>query len=231
MRRTLLALGISLTILAVGAPAAFAQQAHVLPATAQPHGATYAEWAARWWRWALTQPPDVNPLLDPTGEHCASGQSGHVWFLGGPAPTESGTVTVNRACTIPTGTALFFPIVNAFYCADPGEPPERRTEQYVRSQVDSVEDAAQNLSATINGLAVTDLRRYFEESVLFSIDLPANNIFGAPAGIYEPCADAGYYLFVPPLPVGEHTIHFTGTLAGLSLDVIYQITVAPRAAL
>jgi hypothetical protein len=37
----------------------------------------------------------------------------------------------------------------------------------------------------------------------------------------------GYYVLVPPLPPGQHTIHFAGSIAsfGVSLDVTNNITV------
>ncbi len=37
---------------------------------------------------------------------------------------------------------------------------------------------------------------------------------------------SGYYVFVPPLPAGEHVIRFTGTRGTFTLDVTYDLTVA-----
>ena len=73
-------------------------------------------------------------------------------------------------------------------------------------------------------------RLHYEESVVFSVVLPAGNIFGLPAGeLLDPCVDAGYYTLVPPLSVGEHTIRIQGTNGSFSVDVTYNLTVAPRA--
>ena len=55
----------------------------IAPIQSHPHGNTYGEWAAEWWQWALETPASVNPVLDMTGEFCAEGQKGHVWFLAG----------------------------------------------------------------------------------------------------------------------------------------------------
>ena len=63
---------------------------------AEGFGATYGEWSARWWQWALSIPAAVNPILDATGANCARDQVDDVWFLAG---TFGGTVT--RSCTIP----------------------------------------------------------------------------------------------------------------------------------
>ena len=45
----------------------------------------------------------------------------------------------------------------------------------------------------------------------FHVNLPAENPFGAPAGIYGPTVADGVYLLVAPLRPGAHTITFGGT--------------------
>jgi hypothetical protein len=212
---------LGLVVLAVAPSGAVAKPNPVLPPSAHPHGQSYSAWAAEWWQWALEQPTATNPLVDPTGANCASGQQGRVWFLAG--TIASGPV--ERSCTVPTGTTLVFPVVNAFTCVDPGAPDPGVPA--LRSQLAHVRDAT-GLTATIDGAAVRNIAAYYEESDVFSLRLPADNILGAPAGLYTPCVDAGYYLAVRPLKPGEHTIHFSGSLGALAVDVTYHITVAPR---
>jgi hypothetical protein len=205
-------------------PAAAGQQ-NVLPPPSSIYGHSYQEWAAAWWQWALTQPVATNPVLDEDGRNCAAGQIGPVWFLAG---TFQSGVRVERSCEVPAGTALFFPVVNSFYCAIAAvDPPETRTEAYARSQVSFVRDAANGLVATIDGVAVPNIKpRYFEESVLFDVVLPADNLFELdPGTLLDPCVDAGYYLMLHPLSVGEHTIAFSGSLGAFTIDVEYTITV------
>jgi hypothetical protein len=193
------------------------------PQQPRPHGQSYPAWAADWWTWALSQPVATNPVLDTTGEQCAVAQQGNVWFLAG--TFSSGAVT--RDCKVPAGTALLIPVINSFYCALAEDPPGQQTEEYVRSQVASVEGGAIGLSVTVDGRAVRRLT--YEESEIFSIVLPADNVFGLPAGtLARPCADAGYYTLLPPLSVGEHTIEITGTGPEIAVDVTYELTVAPR---
>jgi hypothetical protein len=134
---------------------------------------------------------------------------------------------VARDSTLPSGTALLIPVINSFYCALAEDPPEQQTEAYVRSQVAFVKDTASGLSLTVDGRPVRRLT--YEESEIFTIVLPADNIFGLPAGtVARPCADAGYYALVPPLSVGEHTIRIQGTLGTFIVDVTYHMTVVPR---
>ena len=232
--RTALVAGLFVVALLVAATPASAErhQARVFPPGAHPFGQTYSEWAADWWTWAVAQPVDVNPILDPTGEQCALGQQGRVWFLAG---TFGGTAT--RTCTVPKGTALVFPVLNNLSGAGSSDPPEQQTEEYQRSVATPPMLAATDLSASVDGVAVKNVRRYFEESPVFRLVLPADNIFGVDSSclpsptpdagcVVFPTVDAGYYLVTKRLKRGTHKIHFAGTAPGFSLDVTYKITVA-----
>jgi len=99
----------------------------VIPPQARAHGLSYGEWGAQWWRWAYSFPVDQFPPLQSGEGDCSLGQSGSVWFLAGTA----GQGPVTRSCTIPSGKALFFPIItylNDYPCPDPNfqPPPGRR---------------------------------------------------------------------------------------------------------
>jgi hypothetical protein len=66
-------------------------------------------------------------------------------------------------------------------------------------------------------------------SPTFSLTLPHDNIFGAPAGTYSPAAAGGIYLLLAPLSAGEHLIHFEGFLDdGTTINVTYHIVVTAR---
>lgn len=193
----------------------------VLPVGSNAYGMSYGEWAAEWWKWAYSIPPDVNPVNDPTGEHSGEGQSGPVWFLAG----SFGSDTVTRDSTIPAGKALFFPIVNAAWVNLPEDPPF--DEETVRELLASVMDTATNLTCEIDGVPVENIERYRGQSSIFVVEVPEDNLLGEEPGTYGPSVDAGYYLMLAPLSVGEHTLHFTGSLTffGLNLDVMYNLTV------
>lgn len=214
-------------VLALVANAALAAD-HVVPSNAKPHGRSYGEWAAAWWQWALETPSSMNPLLDQTGANCAVNQSGQVWFLAGTLDGSS----VSRSCTISTGTALFFPIANNFYGAFLTDPPATKTEEFLRQQVACVEGAT--LSASIDGKPVSDLRDQFEQSPLFTVQLPEDNVFGAsPADVPQlkltPAVDAGYYLFLNPLSPGQHTLTISSQSCVGTQNVTYQLIVVPGA--
>jgi hypothetical protein len=191
-----------------------------------PNNARYRQLSAQWWQWALSAPPAVNPILDSTGANCAQGQgvfsNNNVWFLAG---TFGGSAT--RSCTIPPGKSLFFPILNTFFACD---PPEAMTAcpplSDIRAFLAGIMNNPLLLEASIDGVPVQALASYRAASSVFSLQLPADNVFGAPAGTYEPAVADGYYLLVTPGTPGPHTIKFKGIgNDGFTVEVTYHLTV------
>ncbi|MDQ4491586.1 hypothetical protein RBS60_15395 [Sinomonas sp. ASV486] len=185
----------------------------------------YSTLAAQWWTWALTQPKSSNPLLDTTGALCANQQSGKMWFLGG---AFNSTAPVTRSCTIPAGTSLYFPLVNA---VDVEYAHDNVPAKTVRSYTAFVQDSASNLYATLDGQNLSSNAIQFEHSDLFSFNMPTDNVFGAPAGYMSPCADSGYYALLKGLSAGSHILKFGGTLAQpdgtvFTETVTYSLTVS-----
>lgn len=175
----------------------------VLPPSANPHGASYNEWGARWWQWVIAQPIDRDPLTDATGQFCAVGQSGPVWFL-------SGGVAARR-CVVPEGKALFFPIASESYVLFPWDPND--TPQLGRDLTKRDIDTAFNMSVEVDGNSIPDLGTYRAQSPAsgaltetFSVNIPANKYNGVPPGPYQTVAD-GFYVMLAPLPVGIHSVH------------------------
>ena len=48
-----------------------------------------------------------------------------------------------------------------------------------------------------------------------------------PAGIYSPSMDDGYYVLLPALKVGPHTLQFHAKSGSFVQDVTYNLTVVP----
>ena len=203
--------------------AALAGNPRVQPPQSHAYGKTRSEWVASYWQWLLSIPADSNSLLDETGEFCDVGQSGKVWFLAG--VTGSGAVSVTRSCSVPAGKAVFFPIINTLWISTPGDPGVDE----IREIIGRITDHATDLSCEIDGRLVQNIQQYRVASTVFAVDLPDNNIFGVAPGEYGPNVDDGFYLLLPPLPVGPHTIHFHGSLPALNstLNVTYNLTVTP----
>jgi hypothetical protein len=197
----------------------------VLPIQAHAFGKTYANWSAAWWQWALSIPADNHPLTDTAD--VSTGQKGAVWFLGG----YFGSTTAARHCTIPPGKALFFPILNV-ECSTVEPPPFfGADEEELRANAKAFVDPATDLFAEVDGVSIQNLDQYRTQSPLFSFDAPQPNVLGVAGPIQGESVSDGYYLLIPPLPVGEHTIHFGGTFPqfNFTIDVTYHITVSPAA--
>lgn len=59
--------------------------------------------------------------------------------------------TIIRSCSVPVGSALLIPMLNDAYFAQQTDPPEQRTEAFVRAQVHCVEQSP-NLLLTVDGV-------------------------------------------------------------------------------
>src|SRR5262245_47525629 len=92
----------------------------VLPPHAVVEGRTVGEWGSLFWQWSQAFPDKIAPQNDPTGERCALGQEGKVWFLEG-GFGGGGSPTVREKCVVPQGTFLVVPIFNWFYASSPGD--------------------------------------------------------------------------------------------------------------
>ena len=204
----------------------------VLPPNSRPHGKSYAEWSAEHWKWlysiSVHDPPYTgainHPLVDETGAKCGVGQSGDVWFLGGPF-NSSGIVV--RDCTVPTGTMLFFPLVDVECSNVEPAPFFGANEAELRACVAQIGMA--NLTASVDGVAIQNLQGYRVQSPLFSFTVPEDNLLGISAGTTGIAVSDGYFLMLAPLSAGQHTVHFGGTFPDFSftLDATYHLTVAP----
>ncbi|RDD63560.1 hypothetical protein [Ferruginivarius sediminum] len=216
-------------------------RARIAQLRTRPGGQSYGRWAVEWWQWALGVPAGSNPLFDETGENCDRRQVDDTWFLSGmiffpgdePHP-------VTRECTIPAGKALFFPLANQFFSALLDDPPEERTEEFLRS-IAACQEPVQAI-VEIDGFRIPRPERFSTGpdgslSPLFNVQLPPDNIFGAEAGpgdegkipelVLSPSAEEGVYLYVFPLSPGDHVIHWraTGCTPGNVQDITYFLTV------
>ena len=102
------------------------------------------------------------------------GQNGPVWFL---AATRGlpGASRVTRSCTLFADRAIFFPIINASYGAFTTDPPEQKTIDFLRAQVDCSYEAVQ---VKIDGKKVELPQSYQVQSPLFDVYYPRRTFSG-----------------------------------------------------
>lgn len=204
------------------------QNPGVVPPEAKFRGLSYGEWGARWWS-AVFSIPVVGGIHPVISGGAFEGDKG-VLFLSG----IGGGVTID--ITIPAGTPLFFPVVNAECSVLEPDPFHGDDEASLRACANGHIDNTSGLFATIDGVPVNNLDAYRVESPLFKFGpLPEDNLFkffglDAPAGTTSPAVDAGVYLLLAPLSVGTHEVHFGGTFDefGFSIDTKFNITVEPK---
>jgi hypothetical protein len=207
----------------------------VAPPNSNPVGASYARWGAAWWQWLFSLHANVplNPIRATGNVDCSYGQVGNVWFLVG----SLGPGTAARSCKVPTGTWLFFPILNGWADNVAVSPP--LTVEQLKELAASFSEASE-LHASIDGVPVQNLFAFRAAFAPFSYTVPATDnmlqFFGAdvpgkdwPTTFVFPAASDGYWLMLKPLVPGPHVINFGGTTkhGSFSLDVTYTITVVP----
>lgn len=184
------------------------------------HGSTYAEWNARQWQWTTSFPLDANPGHDVSGDTCANGQSGPVFFL-----------PHNFApCTVPADTAILVPIAGTECSTREPAPFSGASEEELRNCASREVDRYINVRVTVDGQEVPDIEMYRTSSPLFTLSLPERNILGAPAGMAHAVAE-GYQVILKPLPPGDHEIVVHLELADGTVlpDKLVRLTVAEPA--
>jgi hypothetical protein len=219
-----------LTLMLLGSMATAQADVKIVPINENAYGNTYGEWSARWWQYMLSIPNATSPISDTTGQFCDQApaspmrQSGPVFFLAG----TPGGPALTRNCTVPAGKALFFPIVNALFGAAVGDceptasgvPCNLATLR--KSSADSMDSV--QLTATVDGKAVDDLTQQRVQSPELDITFPGDNV------VYTPNVSDGYWVMLPPLRAGTHTVHFKGVITGgvfqgAVIEVTYILTV------
>ena len=226
-------------IAALALPAS-AAAANPQPLIVPPVGKVYDRLSVDWWQYVLAQPAATNPLFDQTGAGCRTGQSGLVFFLVG---TTSGSAT-RDACTAPAGRLVFFPLVNAFdvHVAPDGlDTPELVWKDFT----ETLGFRVNSMHASVDGVPVRNLdpasspyRGCAGPASLvpgcarpFALTFPDENLFGLPAGTYQPAVADGFYLLLAPLRPGVHTITFGGNGnlgTEFTTETTYHLRVAPR---
>lgn len=158
---------------------------------------------ADWYQWQEAYYPSFD-----FGEDCSLGQGGVVWFLGG----TGGGDPVVRECyePVPAGKQMLFPLVNVNWANTPEENLSVYEKRMVLDDVLGDQDAedvfggaqACKLTAMLDGEPVI-----FSGTPIQRVQTPPFDWGGDPKTVGD-----GYWVLLPKLPLGEHTIQFTGGL-------------------
>jgi hypothetical protein len=217
VRRSAMIALLALLALAFASPMALGQMGQGAKASGK-----VGEEVAAWWQWALSKPAAENPLIDGyTGGPQCDGRpvtdvSGKKWFLGGSLSEEP----VVRSCTAPVGTQFFFPVVNVLIIPDPGETEEQLLQQ-ANEELDA-QLAWADVEVTVDGRTVKTKRLVRADTGFFTAEVPEGGLLDP--GSYRLVA-AGLWATLPPLPPGEHEVHFKISGGSFDQDITYHLTV------
>jgi hypothetical protein len=206
--------------------AARGDDGNIIPHQATYQTLTYGQWQARWQQWAISIPATSNhPFF--AGGNVLQAQTGSVWFLAGVVGSPE-----KRSITIPSGIALFFPVANVECSNLEPDPFHGDTPAARAACANGHIDRTSGLFATVDGRAVQNLQGFRGQSPDFTFGpLPDPNILLGTddVGLTGQSTDAGFYLLLTPLSIGNHTIHFGGTFDefNASIDTTYNIAVVP----
>jgi hypothetical protein len=94
--------------------------------------------------------------------------------------------------------------------ANPLEYPELRTDQDLVERVKRDEDTIIKVECAVNGKRIP-AQRAKSDPLIFELRINEDNAINVKGG-GSACASAdGYWVFLKPLPIGEHIISFEGS--------------------
>jgi hypothetical protein len=178
-----------------------------------PYGIPFNQWIGKWWQWYVSVPKTESPNHPDYPDHiskenCAIRQnlSSPVVFLFTPLVDEP---FPERTCVVPKDKAILIPIISGE--ADNGDPEQ--TDKSERGMIQTAK-AGNDYGAISIKLDNTKLNfnedpKFRAMSGFFNITLPEHNLWeekevpGTYKGITE-----GYFLFLNPLPAGNHTLYY-----------------------
>ena len=172
------------------------------------------EWSEAYLQWIATFARDSSPISDTTGARCAAKQEGDVWFLA----TSDGTAPVVRTCAVPAGKTLFVPIAGTMERSGNREPD---CDSMARIAADNITHHVTRLSMTIDGEAVDNLPSHrIATRECFALGLRQ-----IPRSAAKTVVADGYYVMLPPLPAGPHTIAVGAWFDSTALSTTYHLDV------
>ena len=173
-----------------------------------PFGAPYSIWIQRWLNWSAGIPSTEHPR-DFADRTCNVSQTWEdVWFL---PDTLNGNIV--RECEVPAGKAIFVPITTGWQSV-------AESEEFRGKPLDEIKkpfiDAAMYCDnhntvrvAEVDGQKIKGLEGNSpyrtNTTQLFNLTHGENNIYEVKPQT-SPAYAEGWFLFLKPLPQGDHTI-------------------------
>lgn len=212
-----------------------------------PHGATYGDWAAAYWQWAMAIPLSQNPLVYGS---CEENQSGGVFYL----PSNMGGLSL-RACKIPHNKKLFIPLLTtvAQTCPERAEdaaacPNNMSIDALANATQSTINNANPSIQLIVDGNKIQISDEFRVQSGAFADTSPVNgnerlfptcsgpieaNICGIEEGGTRHVLTEGYFVMLRQLPQGMHRISVVVATdpnsTTLPYEVAYDVFITPDA--
>jgi hypothetical protein len=200
------------------------------PPGATVGGLSLAEWEMQYLQWTVSAVAgSANTIVDATGDLCALGQHGPVFFL------QVAFVSVTRHCTVPSDFVLFVPsLINGCDSqtpdpempADPSTADDATLEACAKTHLDvGLAGDLANTSLVVDGVAI-DVTPYRAATGAQPTLFVPDNPLGIRPGVAR-SASEGYAVLLEPLTPGDHLIEISWAYApGGPVHITYHLTVA-----
>lgn len=185
-----------------------------LPANARAHGHSLVDLASAYTSWAFGTSAEVNPII--AGRCERSPINPNTWFL----PVSLGGESA-ATCQVPPGTFL---VVTPGFIECSSIEPEPFYGADESALLDCVDEWFAELNRAdviLDGRPLTNLDDYALTTRL--VTLPPNNLISTDSGL---SLSKGYFLVIPPLSRGTHTLRLydefqaLGFQAGLTITIV-----------
>ncbi len=197
--------------------------AQVYPKDEPPAGTTQQDWMGKWWSWWIK----TNTLsLNPNG--CVINKSGPMVML--METTRSG----NQVCEISANQSIMVPLWTGFCATDVPEQANYTTEQLVKCAREQVNLGAVTSLVKVDDRPVAkldevssmragslDYKKNSMENVSeiyskgFNVTYPENSFWpDLPLGKSFNAGAHGWFVFLKPLPVGDHKLSYNVGVTG-----------------
>ena len=185
---------------------------NIFPPGSTPYGLPYPKHIENFWKWILSIPAKDNPINDPTGEKCATGQSNtnsSLFYLA----FNNGGIS-ERTCKVPVGKGLFIPVMQV-ELTEKDVPGATIEELKLSAKTD--QDSVNSLYLKIGNKErnFEDLRKYRTDTDGFDVNYADNGIFGIVEGGPTKAVADGYYIMTDPLQQGNYTVYYRSSLSCL----------------
>jgi hypothetical protein len=164
-------------------------------------GHTHTDWVIQWFHWIMPFPSNDSPTLDQTGNLTMKYQPRSPVYM---LPGEHAAVASNRHITIPANKPIMMPVlwsIISTYSPVVGKSFIQNANAFF------AKDQPTRLFATLDNKPIPIVTI---NTPVFRLNIPSNNAFEIQGGSDAWVISNGYWVFLNPLPPGDHTLTYVG---------------------